>query len=116
MKHLKVVFAIFTVGLIMGVSCKKSNTETDFTTCTEPTYEDEIKPLLESHCNDITCHGADQQPVLTYFAAVKASVDNGSFEKEVISERSMPEGPELTQEEYDVFNCWLSAGAPEKSN
>ena len=115
MKDLKIIFAIFSVGLIMIVACNKASGETDFTTCTEPTYEEEIKPLLETHCNDISCHGADQQPVLTYYAAVKIAVDNGSFEKEVVSKRSMPEGEKLSQEDYDLFNCWLNAGAPEKS-
>jgi hypothetical protein len=115
MRELKIIFAIFAVGLIMAVACKKAGNETNFDDCTQPTYDDDIKTILETHCTNITCHGADQQPVLTYFAAVKGAVDNGSMENQVISTRRMPKGTKLSQEEYDLINCWLSAGAPEKS-
>ena len=96
-------------------SCKKSSKETDFSTCTQPTYEDDIKSLLETHCNNIDCHGGRQQPVLTYWSAVKAAVDNGSIQQEVVNARTMPKVVKLSQEEYDMFNCWLTDGAPQKS-
>lgn len=115
MKEIKIVFAVFAIGLIMAVACKKDNAETDFTACTQPTYDDDIKILLETHCNSISCHGADQQPVLTYYTAVKATVDNGTFANQVISTERMPKGAKLSQEEYDLFNCWLNADAPEKN-
>jgi len=115
MKDLKLVFFLFTLGLIIAVSCKKETTETSFVACTSPTYEDEIKTLIETNCNNIDCHGARQQPVLTYYTAVKAAVDNGTFAHEVITSRAMPRGSELSQEDFDLFNCWLNDGAPEKS-
>jgi hypothetical protein len=115
MKHVKIAFFIFTLALIITVSCKKETLKTDFATCTTPTYEGEIKTLIATNCNDIDCHGGRQQPVLTYYTAVKAAVDNGTFEYEVITSRAMPLGSKLSQEDFDLINCWLSDGAPEKS-
>ncbi|MFT6745762.1 MAG: hypothetical protein ACJAZ2_000096 [Glaciecola sp.] len=115
MKHFKIICTLFTVSLIVFAACSKNDKTTDLTTCGSYTYEGEIKTLIETHCNQISCHGAEKQPVLTYWAAVKVSVDNGSFEKEVITRRTMPEGIELKQADFDLFNCWLNSGAPEKS-
>ena len=115
MKHLKIIFILFATSLFAFGACSKNDKTTDFTTCRSYTYEGEIKSLIETQCNNISCHGAEQQPVLTYWAAVKASVDNGSFKKQVVTQGTMPEGTKLTQEDYDLFNCWLSTGALEKS-
>lgn len=102
-----------SVSVLFLSACKKNKHETDLTTCTPLSYTNDIRPLLDLHCNNASCHGANQQPVLTYYSAVKSSVDNGSFEKEVILNRTMPEGTSLSNEDYDLFNCWLNAGAPE---
>lgn len=115
MTHLKIVFFVFTLGLLCVIACEKSGHETDFSQCSAPTYDDDIKVLIETKCNSIACHGAEEQPVLTYWSAVKASVDNGSFAKEVISDRAMPKGGKLSNEEYDLINCWLNDGAPENN-
>ncbi len=107
------IFSALFLALCVTFSCSKTTATTDFTACETLTYNTGIKELIEVQCNNITCHGANQQPTLTTYAAVKASVENGTFHKEVITSRSMPEGSTLSQIDYDKYNCWINDGAPE---
>lgn len=110
----KVLFGLIIALSSLVLSCKKDQHQTDLTTCSPTlTYTTDIKPLINLHCNNVSCHGANQTPILTFYSAVKGSIDNGNFTKEVITNRSMPEGTKLSDEEYDLFNCWINAGAPE---
>lgn len=86
--------------------------KTDLGSCGKFNYEDDIAPILEKYCTDVGCHGANQLPLLTYYDAVKATVDNGSLSLRVIIERDMPPVQDLSNDEYDIINCWINAGAP----
>lgn len=113
-KHL-LTFVCFTV--MLSAACKKDKAhETDFTQCETLSYEEEIAPLITTNCNNIDCHGANQQPVLTYYAAVKASVDNGSFANEITIDPTIPEGHSISEKDFDSFHCWLNDGAPKSKN
>lgn len=111
MKKIFLTFGIFV--LLVSISCKKKKHETDFSTCSPISYATDIRALLDLHCNNIECHGANQAPVLTYYTAVKSTIDNGTFETAVINNRTMPKENVLSDEDYDLFNCWLNDGAPE---
>ena len=108
-----ILFSSVLFVLCFTFSCSKKSTETDFTACETQTYTSTIKALIEVQCNNVTCHGAAQQPTLTTYTSVKASVNNGTFLKEVITSQSMPQGTTLSQVDYDKYNCWLNDGAPE---
>ena len=109
----KTILLLVVVIMVLVISCRKKKHETDFSECTPVTYTKDIRALLDVHCNNIECHGANQAPVLTYYAAVKSTFDNGNFRQAVINDRTMPKEAKLSDEDYDLFNCWLEAGAPE---
>ena len=107
---------IFTLGALaaLSFSCQKNNQQTDFTACNNPTYEGSLKSLIDNKCATSGCHAGSVSPNLTSYSQVKNAADNGSLYREVIDRQTMPEGMSFSQEEYDSFNCWLNAGAPEK--
>ena len=83
--------------------------------CDSVTYTNDIKPIIDSKC--VSCHYAGGTGNGDYqtspYAGLKQKVDNGSFKNRAIILHDMPQGgPPLSQEEMDLINCWLDAGAP----
>ena len=99
----------------MFAACKKTTpVTTDLAACDATlTYTKDLKALIDLNCASASCHGGNQSPNLTTYAGVINSVNSGRFKKEVITNRSMPQGSSLSAGDFDSFNCWLNAGAPE---
>ncbi len=85
-----------------------------------PTYVNEIKPIIDVNCSYPGCHAAGYEAGdFTNYASMKSRLDGGQFETRVIIIKDMPppyaSGPkELTQEEFDLLQCWLQNGYPEQ--
>ncbi|MCB9195214.1 MAG: hypothetical protein H6598_03230 [Flavobacteriales bacterium] len=92
-----------TVALLATTSCNKNQVTCDGST---RTYDADIKTIVDASC--VSCHSN-----YSTYSGVKASVDNGSFEREVISKQTMPEGGKLSDADLTKIKCWLEQGAPE---
>ncbi len=84
-------------------SCSKEEVTCDGST---PTYDGDIKAIIDANCVD--CHSEYDN-----YNGLKASVDNGSFEREVISKQTMPRNGSLTASQLSKIKCWLEQAAPE---
>ncbi len=74
----------------------------------------DVQPLLAANCNQSGCHAAGTGPSrgdLTTYAGVKSKVDNFSFEREVIINRTMPQNARLRESEIQLLQKWLDQGA-----
>ena len=79
------------------------------------TWTSTIEPLIASQCAIPGCHvpGGDGVGDFTSYAGVKAKVDNGSFQTQVIEQRSMPPPGGLPTCELQQVAIWVQDGAPE---
>ena len=123
MRYLLIAFFLITTGIVLLTSCNKDKTLAD---CNKPectpgavSYQNDIVPLIQGSCSTgmgplTGCHDA----WIFEYNNVKTSIDNGIF-LSVILDKSMPKVPNvfgidtLTQEETQLFECWICDGALE---
>ena len=78
------------------------------------TYSGTVKPLTDNNCALSGCHAAGSgNGDFTSYAGLKAKVDNGTFKKRVIEDKTMPPSGPLPASDIEKLQCWLNAGAPE---
>ncbi|MCH2224957.1 MAG: hypothetical protein MK066_09335 [Crocinitomicaceae bacterium] len=123
MRYLFLSFLMISATIVIFASCNKDKTLAD---CNKPectpgsvSYENDIVPLIQGSCSTglgplTGCHDA----WIFEYNNVKTSVDNGVF-LSVILDKSMPKTPNsfgidtLTQEQIQLFECWICDGALE---
>jgi len=78
------------------------------------TYSGVIKPLVELRCNAPACHvpGGNGTGDFTAYSGLKAQVDNGAVENQVIVLGAMPPSGTLSDCEQEQFRVWIANGAP----
>ncbi len=79
-------------------------------------YENTMEVIINGSCAIPTCHvsGGNAPNVYTSYQGILEELNNGLVEERVVVRRDMPRSPgELTEEEFDLFRCWLEAGFPE---
>lgn len=99
----KGVIMLVVIGVSSLSSCGKNNVTCDGSTTT---YTADIKSIIDASC--VSCHAN-----YSTYSGIKASVSNGSFESEVISKQTMPQGSKLSDTDLTKIKCWLEQGAPE---
>lgn len=73
-------------------------------------YEDDLKPITSTSCNGY-CHASWDH--YSIYENIKAVVDDGQLWDKLITSREMPLYPQsITEEQRDMFACWIEAGAP----
>ena len=100
--------------------CQKESTITYDCTGLTPTYNNDIKAIMNASCALSGCHDASSREAginLSSYAVVKAESANdrflGSIEHQA-SYRAMPEGEsKLPQASIQKIYCWIQNGAPE---
>lgn len=127
------VFTILTLAgsvlFITSQGCNKKKPEEqrpEVCDTISPTYEADAKAIIDLTCAYSGCHasGGSAPGDYTTYDGMKAYLDNGSFKDRVVTEadndsKRMPpvyatNGPtELTQEQFDILQCWLLDGYPE---
>lgn len=90
-----------------------------------PTYEVDIRPIIESSCAYSGCHLDGNTSIYNNYEDLLPNIESGSFRDRVIAQRAdetfgmppnyAPEGrpTELTAEEVILIQCWLEAGHPQ---
>jgi hypothetical protein len=104
--------------LLIGTSCAYDNVDELYgkRVCTPggTSFDQTIKPIVESNCAISGCHVTGQQlPTLESYAQI---ADNAGQIKTRTSNGTMPpasSGLSLTQQEIDAIACWVDEGAPD---
>lgn len=117
-QHLILALGLFLFGLS---SCYYDNEEELYEeyyasqTCDTiaVSYDESIKPIIESSCNDAACHvpGGTGNGLFVNYAGVKDKVDNGSMRERVVELRNMPPNEPLNACQISLFKAWLDQGA-----
>ena len=114
------IFLILLIGATLS-SCTKDKIPVIDPT-TEPdcdpeiNYDNTMQAIINGSCALPNCHvsGGGAPGVFTSYEGILSRLDNGQVEDEVVVRRNMPFAPgELSEEEFDLFKCWLEAGHPE---
>ncbi|GLR16850.1 hypothetical protein GCM10007940_14650 [Portibacter lacus] len=106
--------------MVFIFSCTRDTISEVESECLEViTYTDHIQPLVNGTCAYTGCHVGSSAPGnFTTYDGLAKFFDNDLIEREVIRDRTMPPnsstlGPtELSDEELELFKCWIQAGYP----
>ena len=104
---------------VLAVSCDYDNEEELYPDAPECkvegiTYDVDVAPIMAKSCAYSGCHDGNSGAIsLTNYAAVKASVDNGSFENRVLIQKNMPPGEQLSNCAIAQLSAWIADGALE---
>jgi hypothetical protein len=104
------ILLLFLVGILIG-SCKKENESDKLTPVCDgshPTYQSEIKSIIDSRCSTSNCH-----PGYNTYEGLLPDLEGGDFRREVLENQSMPQGSSLTQQQINSIQCWVNDGYPE---
>lgn len=108
---MKKTILILSASLLLACNSEKLTPICDGTT---PTYQTNVAAIIMQSCSSTSaCHGYGANNQLISYNQIKATVDNGSFEKRVLVKQNMPKGSVLTQDEINTIQCWLNNGAKE---
>ena len=77
------------------------------------TFEKDIIPIMNTSCGGLFCHHGKTSE-WTKYETIKIAIDNGTFKKEVIDNKTMPKRKKLPTEKYNTIKKWLEEGALEK--
>lgn len=105
--------ALLTLFLLIFFSCKKDEYKNLNCSTINATYNITIKPILDANCTSVGCHntGSANGDFTTYIG-VHGKVTNGSFEKRVLNEKTMPTFGPLSFDDRKKIKCWIDNGAP----
>lgn len=90
-----------------------------------PSYEVDIRPILEASCSYSGCHLGGSNTTYADYGDLITSIESGVFRDRIITQRSdevigMPPNyapdnrpKDLTADEILLIECWLDAGYPE---
>jgi hypothetical protein len=109
-KTLIITFALLSGLLIF--SCKKKNKFTPTCDGSAPTYTSYVSGIISSKC--LSCHGSGSADGdYSTYAKLSAITTNGKFEKEVLTNQTMPKGSTLSEADMNKLKCWVENGFPE---
>lgn len=92
---------------------------------TTPTYDKDIRPIIDNSCAYSGCHIDSAPGVFASYAGLQRYLVNGEFRSRVINLQADPlvgmppnnapngKPKDLTAEELKLITCWLQAGFPE---
>ena len=110
-------YLFYLIALTALSSCYYDIESELYPNCNVPesvSYELDIQPIISGNCAISGCHvqGGTGPGDFSTYNPLKARVDNGTFEEEVISARTMPPSGSLGECNILIIQAWLDAGAP----
>lgn len=107
-RTMKKLFVATSLILTIG-ACKKENSKlTPACDGSHPTYNSEIKSIIDTRCATSGCH-----PGFSSYSGLNGILQNGQFKREVLTNQSMPQNSSLTQDQINKIQCWVNDGYPE---
>lgn len=111
----KIFFLLLSVSLVSSLQFCKKKDKDDGVCNGSGTYDSSIKNIISSNCSEQSCHGAGSpNPNFTSYASLKPYLDDGTFKRVVIDNKTMPKNSSLSTTDYNAIKCWAEAGYPEK--
>jgi len=106
-----------TFAVIAVSSCKKGGGSKLTPECdgSHPTYNSQIKVIIEGNCNASGCHNAgSSRGDFTTYTGLSGVIASGAFKREVLTDQTMPKGSaNLSQKNLNLIQCWVNDGYPE---
>ena len=101
--------------LILANACKKDDEFVPMCDGSTPTYDAEIATIINDNCTNLACHSAGSaNGDWTSYINLKPVLDNGEFEKQVLTDMTMPQGDAtLTESQLNLIRCWADNNYPE---
>ena len=116
---MKTTISIFILLILTAVVSCKHVVKYDCTGYT-PTYEANVKPILDATCATEGCHGGndpEEDIDLSTFAGASAASREKSFMgsiQHLPGYHKMPQDAErLTDTQIHLLSCWIENGSPE---
>lgn len=114
----KILTSLVLLSLLY--SCDNATFVPSGNDCAEiPTYDTNMKVIVDTYCSYSGCHDGQSgvQGDYTSYEGMKIHFD-GAIMNRVIELRNMPPSYAtgeiaLSEEDYMLFNCWVSAEFPE---
>ena len=77
-----------------------------------PTYTEHIEAIITRTCATPECHvpGGEGAGEFTSFQNLHPTLEDGSFEEQVLQDRNMPPNIPLTDCELELINKWIQQG------
>ena len=110
MKKVSIVLMIIISGIFF-VSCESNTTQELSPIVTNPTYSQNIEPVISAKC--VSCHsGGSQYPDLDSYAAVKDAGENGVMLCRIDGScgNIMPQSGAMPQQTIDMIKLWAQQG------
>jgi hypothetical protein len=110
---MKTTYLFFAFALIaIAVSCNKTAEFTPECDGSTPTYDADISLIIQQSCTPCHASGGSNDNYMTY-SNMSSIISNGKFEKEVLTQQSMPQNSSLTEAQLNKIKCWVENGYPE---
>jgi len=105
------LFFYSIIIIFLSTSCEYNVEEVsniDETSCDPAiSFINDVKPIIDNNC--IECHiPGNQFPDLTNYNSIR---NNANSIKIQVTNRTMPIGGSLTNEEIELIKCWIDNGA-----
>ncbi len=107
------ISCLLIISAVLFVSCKKKkeeakDTATPVVACNggNASYNSNIKAIINTNC--VGCHGQYNS-----YAGLKSILDNGTFARVVLTDKTMPRGNTLSNDNLSTIQCWKEKGYPE---
>jgi len=113
---MKRIMLLMVVTATFTVSCE-SRTYTDISApVANPTYEANVKPVIDANCSTSGCHNQGATfPSLTNYTEVKNAAQTGSLLCKINAQCGvMPQSGKMDQGTVDMINKWAQQGYIEK--
>jgi len=125
---MKATIALLPLLFLFISSCTTDELpEPDPTDCAgpTPTYDVEIRPIIEASCAYSGCHLGGAPGVYNSYANLLPDLESGMIRERVINLAADPNSgmrpnyapadrpQDLTEEQLILFDCWLQGGFPE---
>jgi len=118
---------IITIAIVIANGCRNDLSElaqpapvANCDTIDAITYTNFVKNLIKTTCSLNGCHDISAPPGYdyTFYAGIKAKVDNGTFENRVLKLKEMPSQLSTGARSLDACTLlklrkWVNNGAPE---
>ena len=98
--------------LLLAISCNKKDAFVAVCDGSNPTYDANVQTIIQQNC--IQCHGSgSSNGDFSTYAGLSSVTTNGKFEKEVLTDQTMPQSGPLSEAEQNKLKCWVENGFPE---
>lgn len=103
-----IISGIIFISIGLFLSCKKTKKLTPKCDGSTPTYNSDIKKIIDNNCMGSSCHvsGSPYGNFTTYIG-LTPYITNGLFKRAVIEQQTMPKNKNLSQDEINKIQCWI---------